>query len=56
MARRRLGNAFTYTQYGLMNNQSKNLAAIRTPYGIFSRFLRTDKVKWRYEEIVAVAH
>ena len=109
------GYAFTYTQYGLMNNQSKNrgvvvsgkahitnkdmmkccwpayltvmydskkvgtlsvqhiknnndyalwlaiseksdchlleenLATIRTPYGVFSRFLRTDKVKWRYE-------
>lgn len=109
------GYAFTYTQYGLMNNQSKcrgvvisgkehvshedmmkccwpayltvmydskkvgpvrvqhiknnndyalwlyisgkadchllpeNLATIRTPYGFFSRFLRTDKVKWRYE-------
>ena len=26
-----------------------NLATIRTPYGIFSRFLRTDKIKWRYE-------
>lgn len=28
---------------------SENLATMRTPYGIFSRFLRTDKVKWRYE-------
>lgn len=27
----------------------ENLATMRTPYGIFSRFLRTDKVKWRYE-------
>lgn len=26
-----------------------NLATMRTPYGIFSRFLRTDKIKWRYE-------
>ena len=28
---------------------SENLATMRTPYGLFSRFLRTDKVKWRYE-------
>lgn len=28
---------------------NENLATMRTPYGIFSRFLRTDKVKWRYE-------
>ena len=28
---------------------AENLATMRTPYGIFSRFLRTDKVKWRYE-------
>ncbi|MBP5777044.1 MAG: glycosyltransferase family 2 protein [Prevotella sp.] len=27
----------------------ENLATMRTPYGLFSRFLRTDKVKWRYE-------
>lgn len=27
----------------------ENLATMRTPYGIFSRFLRTDKIKWRYE-------
>ena len=27
----------------------ENLATMRTPYGMFSRFLRTDKVKWRYE-------
>ena len=28
---------------------SENLATMSTPYGIISRFLRTDKVKWRYE-------
>lgn len=28
---------------------SENLATMRTPYGILSRFLRTDKIKWRYE-------
>lgn len=28
---------------------AENLATMRTPYGIFSRFLRTDKIKWRYE-------
>lgn len=28
---------------------AENLATMRTPYGFFSRFLRTDKVKWRYE-------
>ena len=28
---------------------NENLATMRTPYGIFSRWLRTDKVKWRYE-------
>ena len=28
---------------------AENLATMRTPYGLFSRFLRTDKVKWRYE-------
>ena len=28
---------------------AENLATMRTPYGVFSRFLRTDKVKWRYE-------
>lgn len=28
---------------------AENLATMRTPYGIFSRFLRTDKLKWRYE-------
>lgn len=27
----------------------ENLATLRTPYGLFSRLLRTDKVKWRYE-------
>lgn len=27
----------------------ENLATLRTPYGVFSRFLRTNKVKWRYE-------
>lgn len=27
----------------------ENLATMRTPYGIFSRWLRTDKIKWRYE-------
>ncbi len=27
----------------------ENLATMRTPYGVFSRFLRTDKIKWRYE-------
>lgn len=27
----------------------ENLATMRTPYGFFSRFLRTDKIKWRYE-------
>jgi Glycosyltransferases involved in cell wall biogenesis len=27
----------------------ENLATMRTPYGLLSRFLRTDKVKWRYE-------
>ena len=27
----------------------ENLATMRTPYGVFSRWLRTDKVKWRYE-------
>ena len=27
----------------------EKLATMRTPYGIFSRFLRTDKIKWRYE-------
>ena len=27
----------------------ENLATMRTPYGIFSRLLRTDKLKWRYE-------
>lgn len=28
---------------------AENLATMRTPYGLFSRLLRTDKVKWRYE-------
>lgn len=28
---------------------AENLATMRTPYGFFSRFMRTDKVKWRYE-------
>lgn len=28
---------------------AENLATMRTPYGMFSRWLRTDKVKWRYE-------
>ena len=28
---------------------AENLATMRTPYGVFSRFLRTDKIKWRYE-------
>lgn len=28
---------------------AENLATMRTPYGLFSRFLRTDKLKWRYE-------
>lgn len=28
---------------------AENLATMRTPYGMFSRFLRTDKLKWRYE-------
>ena len=28
---------------------AENLATMRTPYGVFSRFLRTDKLKWRYE-------
>lgn len=28
---------------------NENLATMRTPYGIFSRWLRTDKIKWRYE-------
>lgn len=28
---------------------AENLATMRTPYGMFSRFLRTDKIKWRYE-------
>ena len=28
---------------------AENLATMRTPYGVFSRWLRTDKVKWRYE-------
>lgn len=27
----------------------ENIATMRTPYGILSRLLRTDKVKWRYE-------
>ncbi len=27
----------------------ENLATMRTPYGIFSRFLMTNKIKWRYE-------
>lgn len=27
----------------------ENLATMRTPYGVFSRWLKTDKVKWRYE-------
>ncbi len=27
----------------------ENLATMRTPYGFISRWLRTDKVKWRYE-------
>ena len=27
----------------------ENLATLRTPYGYISRFLRTNKVKWRYE-------
>ena len=27
----------------------ENLATMRTPYGCFSRFIRTDKFKWRYE-------
>lgn len=27
----------------------ENLATLRTPYGVFSRFLRTNKVKWRYD-------
>lgn len=27
----------------------ENQATMRTPYGVFSRWLRTDKVKWRYE-------
>jgi glycosyltransferase involved in cell wall biosynthesis len=27
----------------------ENLATMRTPYGFSSRFLRTDKIKWRYE-------
>lgn len=27
----------------------KNLATMRIPYGFFSSFLRTDKLKWRYE-------
>ena len=27
----------------------KNLATMRTPYGVFCRFLRIDKLKWRYE-------
>ncbi len=27
----------------------ENLATMRTPYGVFSRWLRTDKIKWRYE-------
>ena len=25
----------------------ENLATMHTPYGLFSRFLRTDKIKWR---------
>lgn len=28
---------------------AENLATMRTPYGLISKFLRTDKVKWRYE-------
>ena len=28
---------------------AENLATMRTPYGVFSRFLRTNKIKWRYE-------
>ena len=28
---------------------NENLATMRTPYGIFSRWLRTDRIKWRYE-------
>lgn len=28
---------------------AENLATMRTPYGYISRFLRTDKIKWRYE-------
>lgn len=28
---------------------AENLATMRTPYGYISRFLRTDKLKWRYE-------
>ena len=28
---------------------AENLATLRTPYGVFSRFLRTNKIKWRYE-------
>ena len=27
----------------------ENLATMRTPYGRFSRYIRTDKFKWRYE-------
>lgn len=27
----------------------ENVASMRTPYGYISRFLRTDKLKWRYE-------
>lgn len=27
----------------------ENLATMRTPFGVFCWFLRTDKVKWHYE-------
>ena len=27
----------------------ENLATMRTPYGRFSRYIRTDRFKWRYE-------
>lgn len=28
---------------------AENLATLRTPWGLFGRFFRTDKLKWRYE-------
>ena len=54
----RVGNVKENNDYALWLNisdrndchlLSENLATMRTPYGIISRFLRTDKVKWRYE-------